>query len=222
MTIKMKNKIRITIPFLLVVLLFVVGGFYWYQSSQNKFAAPRKVAPVVKFRVDKQNTLIAVTGNLAYYGFVKDEEALKYALEHTKDNTPGKVGAIKVGNNTIDTETAYDISQSMSAWEIARILLNEGIPSVRDCDHGCEEYNPFTPALLPGRDVAPTWKEQMQAKYSWVNNYDDCLKAIGHDGGQVTSEEASRRTGHPRVCNTTDSRYFIQGEEGWTDYPPYP
>ena len=131
MTIKMKNKIRITIPFLLVVLLFVVGGFYWYQSSQNKFAAPRKVAPVVKFRVDKQNTLIAVTGNLAYYGFVKDEEALKYALEHTKDNTPGKVGAIKVGNNTIDTETAYDISQSMSAWEIARILLNEGIPSVR-------------------------------------------------------------------------------------------
>jgi len=62
----------------------------------------------------------------------------------------------------------------------------------------------------------------MRAGYSWVNNYDDCLKVIGHDGGQVTSEEASKRTGHPRVCNTADGRYFAQGQEGWSDYPPYP
>ncbi len=219
---KIKNKARIIAPFLFVALLLLAGGLYWYKSSQDRFAAPRKDAPMVKFRVDKQNTLMAVTGNLVYYGFVKDEEALKYALEYTKDNTPGKPGAIKVGNNTIDTETVYDISQSMNAWEIARILLNEGTPSVRDCDHGCEEYNPFTPALLPGGDIAPTWQERMRAKYSWVKNYDDCLKAIGHDGGQVTSEEASKRTGHPRVCNTADGRYFIQGKEGWSDYPPYP
>jgi len=218
----MKNKARIVVPILFIALLLLAGSLFWYKSFQDRFAPPRKDAPMVKFRVDKQNTLMAVTGNLHYYGFVKDEEALKYALLHTKDNKLGKEGAIKVGNNTIDTETAYDISQSMSAWEIARILLNEGTPSIRDCDHGCEEYNPFTPAILPGGDIAPTWKEQMQAKYSWVKNFDDCLKAIGHDGGQVTSEEASKRTGHPRVCNTADGRYFIQGKEGWTDYPPYP
>ena len=222
MTIKMKNKIKIIIPLLFVVLLFVVGGFYWYQSSQNKFAAPRKDAPVVKFRVDKQNTLIAVTGNLAYYGFVKDEEALKYALEHTKDNTPGKPGALKVGNNTIDTEAAYDISQSMSAWEIARILLNEGKPSIRDCDHGCEEYNPFTPALLPGGDIAPTLQEQLRAKYAWVKTFEDCVESIKQGSGQVTSEEASRRTGHPRICNIGDGRYFLEGEEGWSTTQPYP
>jgi hypothetical protein len=222
MTIKIKKKIRLIAPFLLVVLLVAVSGFYWMKSSQDRFAAPRKDAPIVKFRVSKENTLMAVTGNLKYYGFVKDEDALKYALEHTKDNTPGKHGAIKVGNSTIDTETAYDISQTMSAWEIARILLNEGTPSVSDCNHGCPSSNPFNPEILPGGDIAPTWQEQMRAKYSWVKTFDDCVKAIGHDGGQLTSEEASKRTGHPRVCNTADGRYFVQGKEGWSNVQPYP
>ena len=167
----MKNKVRIIVPLLLVVLLLSLGGFYWFKSSQDRFAPPRKDAPMVKFRVDKQNTLMAVTGNLAYYGFVKDEEALKYALEHTKDGTPGEKGAIKVGNNTIDTETAYSISQTMSVWEIARILLNKGTPSVSDCDHGCPSNNPFTPEILPGGDIAPTWQEHMRAKYSWGKTF---------------------------------------------------
>jgi len=218
----MKYKNKVFAPLLFVILLFVAGGLYWSKSSQDKFAAPRKNALTVKFRVDKQNTLMAVTGNLRYYGFVKDEEALKYALEHTKDMTPGKAEAIKIGNNTIDTEAAYNISQSMNAWEIARILLNEGTPSVSDCDHGCPSNNPFTPEILPGGDIAPTWEEQMQAKYAWVKTFDDCVKAIGHDGGQVTSEEASKRTGFPRVCNTADSRFFIQGKDGWTKTQPYP
>lgn len=218
----MKNKVRIIIPLLLVILLLSLGGFYLIKSSQKRFTPPRKDAPMVKFRVDKENTLMAVTGNLYYYGFVKDEEAFKYALEHTKDNTPGKEGAIKVGNNTIDTVTAYDISQSMSAWEIARILLNEGMPSVSDCDHGCPSSNPFTPEILPGGDIAPTWQEQMQVKYAWVKTYDDCVKAIGHDGGQITSEENFKQTGHPRVCNTADGRYFVKGQGGWSNTPPYP
>lgn len=221
MTIKMK-KIKTAAPLLLLAFLLSVSGVHLYKSSQDKFAAPRKDAPMVKFRVDKQNTLIAVTGNLHYYGFVKDEEALKYALEHTRDTTPGKEGAIKVGNNTIDTETAYTISQTMSAWEIARILLNEGTPSVSDCSHGCPSSNPFTPEILPGGDIAPTWQEQMRAKYGWVKTFDDCIAAIGHDGGQVTSEENFKQTGHPRVCNTADGRYFVQGKEGWSDTPPYP
>lgn len=218
----MKNKVRVIVPFLLVIFLFSLGVLYWSKSSQDKFAAPRKNAPMIKFRVDKQNTLMAVTGNLHYYGFVKDEDALKYALQHTKNTTPGKSGAIKVGNNTIDTETAYNISQSMNTWEIARILLNEGTPSVSDCDHGCPSSNPFTPEILPGGDIAPTWEEQMQAKYAWVKTFDDCIKAISSNGGQVTSEEASKRTGFPRVCNTADSRFFIQGKDGWTKILPYP
>ncbi len=218
----MKNKARIIAPFLFIVCLLLVGVLYWHKSFQDRFTPPRKDAPMVKFRVDKQNTLIAVTGDLAYYGLVKDEEALKYALLHTRDNTPGREGALKVGDNTIDIDSTYDISQTMTAWEIARILLNEGEYSPRDCSHGCEEYNPFTPALLPGGDIAPTWQEQMRAKYSWVKTFEDCVKTIGHDGGQLTSEEASKRTGHRRVCNTADGRYFIQGKEGWSDYPPYP
>lgn len=222
MTIKMKYKNKVFVPLLLVILLFVAGSLYWSKSSQDKFTASRKDAPMVKFRVDKQNTLMAVTGNLHYYGFVKDEDALEYALEHTKDNTPGKPEAIKIGNNTIDTETAYNISQSMNTWEIARILLNEGTPSVSDCDHGCPSNNPFTPEILPGGDIAPTWEEQMKAKYAWVKTFDDCVKAISSDGGQITSEEASKRTGFPRVCNTADSRFFVQGKDGWTKTPPYP
>lgn len=219
----MKKRARIIAPFMFVALLLLFSGLYWYKSSfQDKFSAPRKDAPMVKFRVDKQNTLMAVTGNLAYYGFVKDEEALKYALEHTKDNTPGKPGAIKVGNNTINTETAYDISQTMTAWKIARILLNEGTPSVSDCNHGCPSTNPFSPEILPGGDIAPTWMEKMQAEYAWVKSYEDCVKAISSDGGQVTSEETAKRLHIPRVCNTADSRYFTQGKEGWSGTPPYP
>ncbi len=218
----MKNKVKIIVPLLLIILLLSLGGFYLLKSSQDRFASPRKDAPMVQFRVDKENTLMAVTGNLHYYGFVKDEEALKYALEHTKDSTPGKKAAIKVGNNTIDTETAYTISQTMNAWKIAWILLNEGTPSISDCDHGCPSSNPFTPEILPGGDIAPTWQEQIRAKYAWVKTFEDCVKAIGHDGGQITSEEASKRTGHPKVCNTADGRYFVQGQGGWSDTPPYP
>jgi len=216
-----KNRSKVIFLSALSVLLAVALGA-WYKSFQNRFAPPREDAPIVKFRVDGQNTLMAVTGNLYYYGFVKDEDAFEYALKHAKDETPGKEGAIKIGGNTIDTETSYEISQSMSAWEIARILLNDGTASVSDCDHGCPDSHPFTPELLPGGDIAPTLQERMRTKYSWVKTFGDCLEAIGHDGGQVTSSEASQRTGFPRVCNTPDSRYFVEGKEGWSDKQPFP
>lgn len=222
---KAKNKIRFGTPLFFTVLatfLLLATSFYWYKSFQDKFTPPREYSPVVEFRVSEKNSLMAVTSNLAYYGFVKDEDALKYALKHTKDNTPGGEEAIKIGNGTIDTQAVYKISQSMTAWEIARILLNEGTPSVSNCDHGCPSTNPFTPEILPGGDIAPSLQEQMSIKYSWVKTFDDCIKAIGHDGGQVTSKEASKRTGHPRVCNTPDSRYFVEGKEGWTKETPYP
>lgn len=212
---KMRKRASLIITPLLVAALLLAGGSYWYKSRQSKFEAPRKNAPMVQFRVSKSNTLIAVTGNLHYYGFVKDEDAFRYALEYTKDNTPGKEGAIKVGNNTIDTEAVYTISQTMSAWEIAKILLNDGTPSVSDCSHGCPDTTPFNPELLPGGDLSPSLQEQLRAKYNWVKSYEDCIKAHG----QLSSEQYAQRTGKPRECVNPDSRVFTQGKEGWSDHP---
>lgn len=79
----------------------------------------------VDLRINTNVTLDALVGNLYYYGFVKDEEAFRYALEKTEDFTPSEA-SIKVGKNgTIDTNAEYRISENMSAWEIADILLNK-------------------------------------------------------------------------------------------------
>lgn len=76
-------------------------------------------------RLDPKVTLNALIGNLYYYGFIRDEKAFRYALEHTKDTTPNEL-SIKVGKNgTIDTNAEYRISENMSAWELADLLLNK-------------------------------------------------------------------------------------------------
>jgi len=81
----------------------------------------------VDLRINTNVTLGALVGNLYYYGFVKDEEAFRYALENTQDSTPNDA-SIKVGKNgTIDTNAEYRISENMSAWEIADILLNKPV-----------------------------------------------------------------------------------------------
>ena len=210
-----KKKTYLVIGLLVVVILLLVGCGYLYKYSQSKFEATRKDAPMLQFRVSKQNTLMAVTGNLHYYGVIKDDNALQYALEHTKDNTPGKEGAIKVGNGTIDTEAVYNISQNMNTWEIARILLNEGTPSPSACDQGCPNPTPIEPELMPGGDIAPSLKDRLLSQYSWVKNYDDCVEAHG----QLSSEQYTEKTGNPRECVNPDSRVFTQGKEGWSDKP---
>lgn len=209
------KKSRIWIASLLLLAVLVLLGVSAYSWYQNKFSAPRKEAPIVQFKVSKQNTIIAVVSNLSYYGFIKDENAFKYALQNTKDTTPGKEGAIKIGNNTIDTEAAYDISPAMSAWEIAKILLNEGTPTSTDCSDGCPIKTPFEPELLPGGNIAPSLQERLRAEYDWVKNYEDCVKAHG----QLSSEQYAQRTGKPRECVNPDSRVFTQGQEGWSDRP---
>lgn len=79
----------------------------------------------VSFYVTKNTTIDGIIGNLAYYGVVKDQNTLKYALEHTKDIVPGKDGAIKVGSNgTIDL-AVYGLSRNMDTWQIADALLNK-------------------------------------------------------------------------------------------------
>lgn len=47
-------------------------------------------------------------------------------LGTTSDTTPGKEGAIKAGNNTIDTQTSYYLNYNMTDEEIADTLLNKG------------------------------------------------------------------------------------------------
>ncbi|QLG69724.1 MAG: hypothetical protein CH104c_0493 [Candidatus Woesebacteria bacterium] len=87
----------------------------------------------VSFYVTENTTLDGIIGNLYYYGFVKDEAALREALAKTKDITPGKEGAIaiptsdpdKEGINTIDINAYYGLKKGMTAWEIADILLNQ-------------------------------------------------------------------------------------------------
>lgn len=213
-TTKFKSKLSIY----LVALVLVLGlmGFGLFKNWQSKFEAPRKNTPDIQFTIGKDRTLQSVIGDLKYYDFVKDEGAFTFALEHTQDNTKGGENVIKVGkgSKTIDREAVYTISQSMNAWELASVLLNKG--TFQNCNHGCPDSN-FIPELLPGGDLAPTLKE----KYSWVKTYDDCVKAIGHDGGQLSSEQYAQKTGI-RICNTADGRYFVQGKEGYTDYPPYP
>jgi len=194
-------------------VLFIVtlgfGALFWYKNRQSKFEAPRQGTQSIGFTIKKDTSLMAVVGDLHYYGFIKDEDAFKYALKHTKDNTPGKANALTIGSNTINREARYKISQSMTAWQIADVLLNQGERST--CNHGCPDSN-FDPELLPGGDLAPTLKE----KYSWVKTYEECTKAIGHDGGQLSSEQYAERTGI-RKCVSPDGREFTQGKDGWTD-----
>ena len=193
------------------IVILGLGFTFWYQKWQSKFEAPRNNSQSIDFTIGKDFTLDAVVGDLYYYNFIKDENTFRYALVHSKDTNPGREGAIKVGNNTIDREARYTISQSMTAWQITDILLNQG--NYSSCEHGCPESN-FIPELSPGGDLAPTIKE----KYEWVKTYEDCVKAIGHDGGQLSSEQYYQRTGIKR-CVAPDGREFTQGKDGWSEIP---
>ncbi len=92
----------------------------------------------VDLRISTNTTLAGLISNLAYYGFVRDENSLRYALEHTKDVTPSDKAIVVDKNRTIDTNAEYRISEDMDAWQIADILLN------RPSGHFTfDEYNYF-------------------------------------------------------------------------------
>lgn len=98
-----------------------------HMSSEEASGIRTKpgVDGAVNLRITQSVTLDGLIGNLKYYGFIRDENTFRYALEHTKDTTPSEK-AIKVGDNgTIDTNAEYRISENMSAWELADILLNK-------------------------------------------------------------------------------------------------
>lgn len=86
----------------------------------------QKQSETVDFRPGKGSTLEAIVSNLQYYGFIRSEKALMYALENTKDATQGNPGSLPVGKNgSIDIVASYRISENMTAWEIADTLLNK-------------------------------------------------------------------------------------------------
>lgn len=161
-------------PIILIALLIVFVSLYFFfhsKPSENNFKAPgndynspkkvenyfidtlkmtpeeaKKFAEIgVSFYVTKNTTFDGMIANLAYYGLVKDEKALRYALENTKDTSTGKDGAIKVGRSgTIDLGY-YDLSRNMDAWQIANALLNNPHTSG-------VEYNYL---FMPGNPNAP-------------------------------------------------------------------
>jgi hypothetical protein len=173
-----------------LILLFLIGTAFILQS---KFNSPRQNSVPIEFTIGKNLTDEAIINDLQYFGFIKDKTAFKIAL--------------KLQRGSIQREAKYTISQSMTAWQIADTLLNRGDKSI--CNHGCPESN-FNPELLPGGDLAPTIKQ----KYEWVTSYENCVKAIGIDGGQLSSEQYAKRTGI-RKCVSPDGREFTQGKEGW-------
>jgi len=95
------------------------------QQDASEIRTRQGVDGMVNLRIGKDTTLDALIGNLYYYGFIRDEAAFRYALTHTKDATPSE-SAIKVGDGgTIDKNAEYRISENMTPWEIADILLNK-------------------------------------------------------------------------------------------------
>ena len=191
---------------ILVITLAVIGVIL-NKNWKKKFEAPRQTAKPVTFMVRKESQLEGIVNNLEYYGFVKDKNAFAYALEHSKDNSSGRENAIKIGENTIDVDTDYEVSQTMSAWELADVLLNKGV--FNNCSGGCPP-GLFYPELLPGGNPAPSLREQ----YEWVKTFKDCVEAKG----QLSSEQYTQRTGNPRSCVSPDGRQFIDGKEGWTEF----
>lgn len=199
------KKTSAVLAMALLVSAMLGAGYYLLGSRRAKFEAPRQEGSTIQYRIGKEATLMGVVSNLYYYGFIEDENAFKYALEHAQDTNPGREGAIKAGNNTIDTQTTYKISQAMDAWELADVLLNKG--RFDDCSHGCPGM--FYPELLPGGDLAPS----VDDRFKWVETYEDCVEVRG----QLSSEQYSQRTGEPRKCVTPDGREFAEGQEGWIE-----
>jgi hypothetical protein len=101
---------------------YFVEKLHFTQSDFER----QKQSETVDFRPGKGSTLEAIVSNLKYYGFIKSEKALIYALENTDDKTQGNPGSLPVGKNgSIDIVASYRISENMTTWEIADILLNK-------------------------------------------------------------------------------------------------
>lgn len=192
-------KIKKRTPTLLLIVILV--SLLSLVIIKDQFETPKLTDQKILMRIDKETTLQAVVSDLKYYGFIKNEDALKCALRFAKDETSGNENSIRIGTNTINRQAVYLISPDMDTWQLAKVLLNDG--KSEDCSHGCPPRR-FWPELLPGGELKPS-------EYEWVETYEDCVKAKG----QLSSEQYSQRTGEPRKCITPDGREFTQGVKGW-------
>lgn len=104
-----------------------------YEEAEN--ARKPSSNGKIMFRVRESTTLESLLSNLEYYGFVRDQETLLYALQNTEDIQEGKANPIKINDKTISTWSYYRITEDMTAWEIADELLNN--PTY----FGFDEYN---------------------------------------------------------------------------------
>src|SRR3989344_5012595 len=64
------------------------------QEVRSKPGADGKVM----LRLRENTTIDGLVNNLEYYGFVRDKEAIKYALKNSSDSYEGKQDALRVGN----------------------------------------------------------------------------------------------------------------------------
>ena len=101
-----------------------VADYFVEHLRMQPEDAQKSAESGASFYVTDKMTINALISNLHYYGLVKDEAALRYALENAEDTHPAqKPNPIKIGKNDID-RGVYGLGASMSAWEIAQILLN--------------------------------------------------------------------------------------------------
>ena len=119
-----------------------VEDYFVEKMGMSREEAKSAAENGVEFRVSKDTTLMAITGNLHYYRLVDNEENLLKRLREGKDITPGSEGAIKAGSNTIETESSYQLTKQMTDEEIAQILLNEGKKS--------SKFNLYNYTFMPG------------------------------------------------------------------------
>lgn len=104
---------------------YFVERLHMSLEEANSIRKKPGIDGTVDLRISTNVTLQGLTGNLVHYGFIRDEKAFIYALEHTTDTTPSDK-AIKVGSNgSIDQNAEYRISENMTAWELADVLLNK-------------------------------------------------------------------------------------------------
>lgn len=103
-----------------------VEDYFVENMHVSREEAKKMATDGVILRVSKDTTLMGIIGNLYYYGFIDNENTFNKLLETALDTTPGKEGAIKAGNNTIDIQTSYYLNYDMIDKQIADTLLNKG------------------------------------------------------------------------------------------------
>lgn len=103
-----------------------IEDYFVENMHVSREEAKEMAANGVILRVSKDTTLMGIVGNLYAYGFIDNEDYFNKLLEAVSDNTPGKEDAIKAGNNTIDTQSSYQLNYNMTNEQIADTLLNKG------------------------------------------------------------------------------------------------